>query len=73
MIHFYFAERKTVFIFADMKAKKDSTNERNDAIRKRFEKLDSKNMYRPYYIYNLLAKEFYLSRITIENIVFNRV
>ena len=56
-----------------MKAKKDSTNERNNAIRERYKKLDSKNMYRQDYIYNLLAKEFYLSSVTIEKIVFHRV
>jgi hypothetical protein len=56
-----------------MKAKKPITIERNDLIRQRYEKLDSKNMYKDQYIFNLIAKEFFLSPRTIENIVFNRV
>lgn len=55
-----------------MKAKKQTTIERNTLIRKRYEKLDGKNMYKDHYIFNLIAKEFFLSPVTVENIVFNR-
>ena len=56
-----------------MQAKKDNTIQRNTRIRERYNKLDSKNMYKNDYIFSLLAKEFFLSKKTVENIVFNRV
>lgn len=56
-----------------MKAKKTTTIERNTRIKARYDKLDAKNMYRDDYIFGLIAKEFFLSPTTVENIVFNRV
>jgi hypothetical protein len=56
-----------------MKAKKPITIERNNRIKARYETLDSKNMYRDDYIFGIIAKEFFLSPVTVENIVFNRV
>ncbi len=56
-----------------MQAKKTNTIERNNTIRGRFAKLDAQNKFKNDYMIEILSKEFFLSKKTIENIVFNRV
>ena len=56
-----------------MQTKKASTLERYNKIRERFATLDAQNKYKNEYMVEVLAKEFFLAKRTIENIIFNRI